>query len=133
MLELNGKKYEFDMSDADTYAAYMKSAEQVDAVMNKVLPEQHSAEEYIELTREKCKAVRAWLDAFLGDGIGKEVLPRDSGNKAVEVYDTVIGDVYDQIFVANELAKQREEKERERRGRVKKLKAMRQVYGKEVK
>lgn len=97
MLEINGLKFEFDMSDADTYEKYMELADKVDEITGKTLPEGGSTEEYAELTREKCRIVREFTDAVLGEGAGEKLCPIDSWRKCSGVLDAIIDDVYRQI------------------------------------
>ena len=97
MLEINGMRFEFDMSDADTYEKYMSLAEKVDEVTGKTLGEEHSTEEYVALTREKCQAVREFVEAVLGDGAGEKLCPTDSWKNCGHVLDAIIEDVYRQV------------------------------------
>lgn len=114
MLEINGMKFEFDMSDADTYEAYMAHAGNVDEVTSKKIPDNATTEEYVALIREKCSAVRTFVDGILGEGAGEKLCPKDSWNKCERVLIEITDDVYRQIEEDQKWQEEREKIKEER-------------------
>lgn len=96
MLQINGKTFEFDMFDADTYEVYMAGAGEIDEIMAKTT-NSTDTEEYVALLKEKCTAVRKFVESILGEGAGKELCPKDSLKNCMNVLMQITDNVYSQV------------------------------------
>lgn len=114
MLVINGIELEFDMTDADTYEKYMAGAGTLDAAMGESLGDAPTTEEYVEMVRKKCQAVRTFVDGIFGEGMGKKLCPKDSLNSCLDVQDAIIDEVYRQNRETEEKTRIRAEKKRQR-------------------
>lgn len=75
IVSLNGVELDFDMMDVDFYERYMENAGKLDEVMGSELPEE-DREDYrkiVKLFRERCAAMREFLDQLFEPGTGSKV------------------------------------------------------------
>lgn len=72
---INGVEVYFNMADVDFYEKYMRNAEEMDRAMSYQLTEEDSADykNVVSLFRERCSAVKTFLDKVCGEGTGDKV------------------------------------------------------------
>ena len=75
IINLNGVELDFEMTDVDFYEKYMENAGKLDEVMGLELTDEDKQDYHniVKLFRERCTAMREFLDRLFVEGTGSKV------------------------------------------------------------
>lgn len=96
IINLNGVELDFEMTDVDFYEKYMENAGELDKVMGVELTDEDKQDYHniIKLFRERCAAMREFLDRLFGEGTGSKVCGvKDNIEVCLDVYMAMCGGV----------------------------------------
>ncbi|WP_346904900.1 DUF6673 family protein [Faecalicatena contorta] len=89
IINLNGVELDFDMTNVDFYEKYMENADDLDVAMNTELTdtEKEDYRKVVELFRDRCVAMKGFLDKLFGEGTGETVCGvKDDVEVCLDVY-----------------------------------------------